>query len=63
MHWKLKENIRLNKVCSTCEFGSCMSHNHAHELCLKDMDEEECMPANAPRIKTCLDWRDVNGIE
>jgi len=59
MNWKLKENVRLNKVCSTCIHGSHLMSNESVELCLKDMDtdnDDTMMPALSPRIKTCLNY-------
>lgn len=58
MHWKLKENIRLNKVCSTCGHGSFIMSNKKIELCLKE--ESIDMPELAPRIKTCLFYEERN---
>lgn len=58
MDYKLRENIRLNKVCSTCEYGSCLSSNESVELCLKDMGcDDDSSPILAPRIKTCLEYK------
>lgn len=55
MNWKLKENIRLNKICSTCKHGTCLVHNKSVELCFKD--DGECPSTLAPRIRTCLEWK------
>jgi len=72
MNWKLKENIRLNKTCSTCRFGTVMTHDNTFELCMYDMehtsdvvneiDELEIshQPSVAPRIKTCEKWEPKN---
>ena len=54
MDWKLKENIRLNKVCSTCEDGSFLFSDRSVKLCLKD--KSTTVPQLAPKIKTCLSY-------
>jgi len=54
MHWKLRENIRLDKVCSTCKHGTCLTKNENIGLCFKN--EEECPTKLAPRIRTCFEW-------
>jgi len=60
MNWKLKENIRLNKVCSTCLYGTHLTGSKEVELCTKDMEIEDSWeyrdPELSPRIKTCLEW-------
>lgn len=40
MNYKLKENMRLNKVCSICIHGSHLMSNESVELCLKDIDTD-----------------------
>jgi len=66
MHWKLKENIRLNKICSTCKHGSSIINHKEIELCCKDEEGGECPMILAPKIRTCLEWiewkKDDEGI-
>lgn len=54
MNWKLKENLRLNKTCSTCECGTTLASDTSIPLCFKEGGE---IPDLGPRIKTCLEWR------
>ncbi len=66
MNWKLKENVRMNKVCSTCMYGSRLMADESVELCLKDIDtgdDDTYSPKLSPRIKTCLDYCCEESIE
>ena len=76
MHWKLKENIRLGKICSSCRYGSYLNtitnqyaKNPDFGLCCKNMGclendwEGDDDPDIAPRIRTCRDWKSIEENE
>ncbi len=54
MDWKLKENIRLDKICDTCLYGTSFTGKTDITLCLFEMIE---MPDITPRIRTCNNWK------
>ena len=62
LDWKLQENIRNNKVCSTCYYGGTLSDSSETSLCIYDFYNNHSIehPDLIPRIKTCLKWRDCN---
>ena len=63
MNWKLKENIRLNKVCDTCYHGTSFTGKEEITLCIMDLDcADGYFPKLIPRIKTCLEWKHT-GVE
>ena len=68
VHWKLHENIRLNKTCKTCIYGTEASKNYIKEylpLCtIVEKDEainDDWFPSICPKILTCINWEDGCG--
>ncbi len=52
--WKLEQNIRENKVCNTCQYGTSFADKDEVIFCLYNIDVH---PDDIPGIKTCLKWK------
>lgn len=63
MNWKFKENIRLNKACSTCYYGTKINRSDIDiDICTyKILENNYEHPETSPRIKTCLKWTSKRG--
>ena len=58
LHWKLKENIRENRICSTCYYGTSLSGCDDFALCLYDFEHNgDHHPSPSPSIKTCFKYK------